>query len=1160
MGKSGHVDFSVELREESDWYVGALKTIDHLLDVAAFAVDPVSSIFAVGTLGGSIRIFGAPGVETGVTLSTPTPVKFLQFATNIFKLVAIDEKDTLYIWDLTSQGQIKLEVTFHLGLPATCITLSPSHTHAYIGFESGEVKTYDLLCRRLSAYSIPNAWELYEQELVGGGNFVDTTGTSRLPVDVVIHPRNLNLVFIAYGGGVVLIDLKNRNTLRTYELLIPAGAPGGAGYTDPDLMNHRRPSVISMSIHPSGHFFVVGHIDGSIAFWAVEDDDQPLLVRTLDDIDVHLLDMNNLEKHLPNEEGSEKKSAARHEPREPVFKLAWSGYPNSSDPRGGETSLVILGGQFHGDPPGLNVLWLPPYNPPAPPAPGPAEGLHPFFRKAMRASLDPLDAHFGHTPGIVQDFLLIPRENPHFAGTWDPKAILILFEGEEQTRGIEAYCFPPSAFLAPSDEPAKAPATDADEVDKQDAVAQDLESTLQSMKLHAEPEKLALHPELWSGPNAVMQASLVSLDRIAYDALVGPSPDDPKELRLEGGIAVPAEDIANEIRFAKFEPFRFLVTQHGDLTVRFTDLSVQLIIPSPTSPFTSACPRILPALTIDVLESLGHPTIACSLRPGFVDQARVDLVSFTNEALEVAIALTSGELFVYRLRAQPPYDAVQRNLPDKQLVSLEHLQVARGLRFKPFFMITASSPLSTFAMSDIGFVATAYMDGALSIVDMRGPRILLHADAEAQKPRHRPLQIHKSPTVDPISCLTWTICNLKSDSVPRIRLLACHVSGLTRIYTLMRDSHGMWSVRDAPQEVETTAAPLSAGTFVLDAQTGAPCKADKNRLAVALASSQSPAKEDSDSAAKCLLIVAGAKGVRCFDDLGDGKVSRSEWGSKAGQITTVQVIEKNGSYALVALNDRHEALIYSLPTLEYLHTFTLPTPTPLTPTLDPSGDFLSLTPLHPPRQPSVRSLSPPPAAKRSLSPAPSLSSVASLVSRAAPAYERPARSIVRNIHLDTLFNVRRGYHTPVVSLTERTSGAGPSMPPQPQPVELGPAGWLSTAGSWLGGLGVAAMGSVSGDQIDALLAGPDRPVPAKPAPRAGPGKFTEWDASTTSKSASRTQNTLYDRLHAAVAERGEMLGELENRFNSLEEGSKSMVEQAKRLAVTQTAKGWLSFR
>lgn len=48
---------------------------------------------SIGTTKGTIRIFGAPGVETDLSLPSHVPIKFLQFATNVFKLVCIGEYD-----------------------------------------------------------------------------------------------------------------------------------------------------------------------------------------------------------------------------------------------------------------------------------------------------------------------------------------------------------------------------------------------------------------------------------------------------------------------------------------------------------------------------------------------------------------------------------------------------------------------------------------------------------------------------------------------------------------------------------------------------------------------------------------------------------------------------------------------------------------------------------------------------------------------------------------------------------------------------------------------------------------------------------------------------------------------------------------------------------
>lgn len=307
-----------------------------------------------------------------------------------------------------------------------------------------------------------------------------------------------------------------------------------------------------MSVHPAGHFFAVGHVDGSIAFWAVEDGEQPLMVRTLDEIDVHKVDGEKLEQFLPDDEDDPKPPSKHHEPREPIFKLAWSGYPNSYDPRGGETSLVILGGQFGQDPPGINVLWLPEFNPPAPPSATANQSLHPFFRDAMRESLDPQSAYFYRAPGLVQDFLLMPRDSPHFAGTWNPTTILMLFRDGENVHAIEARQFPPLELLACAQETSRS-AGQAEETggDGQDALSQDLAATLQSMTVNEEPKKLNLPPSLWCGSDAIVDASLFSLDRIAYETLSRSSEHRSDDLHLEGGISVPDENIAGTIKYAK---------------------------------------------------------------------------------------------------------------------------------------------------------------------------------------------------------------------------------------------------------------------------------------------------------------------------------------------------------------------------------------------------------------------------------------------------------------------------------------------------------------------------------------------------------------------------------------------------------------------------------
>lgn len=234
--------------------------------------------------------------------------------------------------------------------------------------------------------------------------------------------------------------------------------------------------------------------------------------------------------------------------------------------------------------------------------------------------------------------------------------------------------------------------------------------------------------------------------------------------------------------------------------------------------------------------------------------------------------------------------------------------------------------------------------------------------------------------------------------------------------------------------VETVAHPLVDGTFTMDARTGAPCKADRNRFSMALQSDPAPSlghKPEDEGGPKSFMIVAGAKGVRCFADLGLDRVSKAEWPSKAGRVEGVQIVGRNASYALVVFTESKDVLVYSLPALEHMHTFPLPLTSSftssLTPSADTTGDFITFNTLSPSNNQG----------------------------NALPGQ-------VMTLNINTMFNLRRAYHEPLVALIE---GARP-IPAQPQPVGLGPAGIFSGL-AWLGGL-VGQETPTTGDQVDAL--------------------------------------------------------------------------------------------
>jgi len=210
---------------------------------------------------------------------------------------------------------------------------------------------------------------------------------------------------------------------------------------------------------------------------------------------------------------------------------------------------------------------------------------------------------------------------------------------------------------------------------------------------------------------------------------------------------------------------------------------------------------------------------------------------------------------------------------------------------------------------------------------------------------------------------------------------------------------------------------------------------------------------------------------------------------------------------LVVQTNHHDMLVYSIPHLEYLQTVKFLPVSSLPLTIDASGDFLAWA-------------------------------------------ADPVSKLINSATYGTFFNIRRANTLPDVDFSTNRG----TIPTQPQPLSLGPASFL---GSWF-----SFNQTKTGEQIDELLGGPDRPVLERRPERGAAEEGAAGTASTVSSlaaSAAAVQSSIYNSLSSAMNERGQMLGDLEQRFNSLEDGGKNLVEQAKRLAAQQTAKGWFGF-
>ncbi|KAH9858315.1 lethal giant larvae like, C-terminal-domain-containing protein [Lenzites betulinus] len=1131
-------DLSLDLSDPSDWEAAPLRTIQYDLDVTAVATDPVSGLLAVGTSRGTVHLYGSAGVQYKLRITEPAGlrVKLLQFAVSVHKLLCIDDHNRLHVWDLTVPERPALQRITGFGQPVHAILTSPSHTHAFIALGDGEIKTYDLLCSRISPYTMPNQWRLYEKKSLASELSLVGAPGSDVIIDISIHPRDLNLLFVVYEGGVLVSDLKEQNTVRAFELILSPGAPGGSGFHAKDVLLPRRLQATALAIHPSGHILAVGYSDGTIGFWALEDEDKPLALRTIDssgDEDLSAIDSVKLEETL-----SAPQKHPAEPPREPIFKLAWSGFPNSSDPRGGDTVLTVLGGATIDSPSGVTALLFPPLHPPAPPNPtspkhaGAAPVLHPETRAAMCEALVVKDVYTYATAGPVQDFLLFSRTTPHFSGHYDPSTILITSDSDvPEARISEAFEFPPPIFMGSPESPsgqqtASGDAQAADETEPGNALADELAMTLQAMSVSDEARPARLPPYLWS----VLGEQLVKVDKYGYEELVR-----DKLVPIDGEVAFPvkgglawSEDHEGLMKLIKLQPHRILIAHLRDLSIQFLDTSPHLLVSTGVeAPLTSSFPSPIPRLTIELAPLLIDHSLGLShigTNPAQYDprlsKERVDTVYFAPEALECAVVLRSGAVILHRLDAPTDEGSFgQKTLPDEELVSLAHIRPRGGLRYSPAFGVKPQQSrglVTACALADVGFLAIAYSSGSLLVIDLRGPRVIHRREPDA----HGSGFLHKHSDAEPIVSLAWTCCGASTDPQVRLRLICSATSGATSIYTLAQREPSTWSVTQPALVIDAPARPIPGGCFVLDAKTGAPCRGDRKGLAAVL-----QADGAADAGRKVIFVAAGAKGVRCTLNIDGERIAKVDWGSKAGAVQHVEVVTHSDSSALVAFTGTGNALIYSLPHLEHIHTLPLPPSNSSDPpSADDTGDFATHTPFPTPAGISLRPL--------------------------------------LSTELHTLLAHRRTgpYALPLVDLAY---GRG-AVPPQPQPVSLGPPSVMGSVLGYIGSLSAAS----AGEQIDLLLAGPDRPVPpsptrktqgARPGPGAGGGATSQASVAAAAAGMSSGVADLYNRLGTALNERGEMLGDLQQSMDSLEQGSKSMVEQAKRLAAQQGVKSWFGF-
>ena len=164
----------------------------------------------------------------------------------------------------------------------------------------------------------------------------------------------------------------------------------------------------------------------------------------------------------------------------------------------------------------------------------------------------------------------------------------------------------------------------------------------------------------------------------------------------------------------QYQPHRILITHHRDHTIRFQDISAQLLISSGSSSIRNHFPNPLHAFTIDLTPLLADSSVVAHTSPSFISKASISSFYLAGESLECAVVFESGELALYRL-SPVKTDVVYREAEDEELIIVEHIPVPNSQRYHPYFMLVPGLGATTAcALSDIGELFCCSLEGRLS--------------------------------------------------------------------------------------------------------------------------------------------------------------------------------------------------------------------------------------------------------------------------------------------------------------------------------------------------------------------------------------------------------------------------------------------------------------
>uniref|UniRef100_A0A673II50 Syntaxin-binding protein 5-like n=1 Tax=Sinocyclocheilus rhinocerous TaxID=307959 RepID=A0A673II50_9TELE len=214
----------------------------------ALAFDPVQKILAIGTRSGGVRLLGRPGVDCHCQHESGAAVLQLQFLINEGALVTACADDTLHLWNLRQRRPAILHSLKFNRERITFCHLPFQSKWLYVGTERGNTHIVNIESFILSGYVI--MW-----------NKAIELSTKTHPGPVVHlsdSPKDEGKLLIGFESGtIVMWDLRaKRSDFRIY-------------YDE---------AIHSVSWHHEGRQFMCSHSDGSLSMWNLRNTAKPFQV------------------------------------------------------------------------------------------------------------------------------------------------------------------------------------------------------------------------------------------------------------------------------------------------------------------------------------------------------------------------------------------------------------------------------------------------------------------------------------------------------------------------------------------------------------------------------------------------------------------------------------------------------------------------------------------------------------------------------------------------------------------------------------------------------------------------------------------------------------------------------------------------------------------